>query len=604
MIISSLSLFAAIMEGAADDAIVTTGEGQQQTTVASSLTSMTGNGNEILQANPQSVDEFDTDSKWEITPLQKASFDCSDMYNETSPDQQQNPAQAPESASDTNQSADCADTKTDDSQEMTEMITENQAKSTSDEDKHPLQATTESNQDQAAAVVIAESSDNKAIETRSPTANVTNEPTEATSPPTTNTLASAENTDQQPLKVEETFAPQQLQSKDLDEVLQNDNIDSTDKADSLSPHHQQDDGSFVLSQTAVDPQMEKMIDNIVEHGGCQQFAETLQQRADEIDREKEVENIQREISMASNSFMKDDESEEPDQVTLQPSSPSEEQNGMKEHHSEDKKEEPNQESQEAEANEQPMDDDEPNKDIEEEKKEIPMDASEENPVLDTQTVEPTPVVMEEDPKKEDDSTSALKTVPQSTVPTRASKRQKVVEEKEEVKDDLDDKSETDKPVADKRTLPERPVRQARIKAAKRAASPEPEQKEAPEKRKKSKDLEPVQERPTKLLIKVPLPSRSASARKTIATSAPSTVASSTIHEAKKVANSSFNEFDCKKYRCEKCKYSTDRLNNIVHHKKSACSFFQQHYADHVAAQVESWRRSIQSPKSNSKRSAR
>lgn len=52
----------------------------------------------------------------------------------------------------------------------------------------------------------------------------------------------------------------------------------------------------ILSQSSVDDaQMEKVIDNIVELGGCQHFAQTLEQKSDINDREKEVEHIHREI---------------------------------------------------------------------------------------------------------------------------------------------------------------------------------------------------------------------------------------------------------------------------------------------------------------------
>lgn len=49
--------------------------------------------------------------------------------------------------------------------------------------------------------------------------------------------------------------------------------------------------SAILSHSTVDAQMEKVIDNIVELGGCQQFV----QQNSLIDKDKEVEDIQREI---------------------------------------------------------------------------------------------------------------------------------------------------------------------------------------------------------------------------------------------------------------------------------------------------------------------
>lgn len=44
----------------------------------------------VSDAN-QDLDDFRTDSKWEFTPLEKASYDCSDMYLETTPNQQDQP---------------------------------------------------------------------------------------------------------------------------------------------------------------------------------------------------------------------------------------------------------------------------------------------------------------------------------------------------------------------------------------------------------------------------------------------------------------------------------------------------------------------------------
>lgn len=598
------------MEGA-DDAIGN-GESQHSTNVASNLASMTGNGSDVIQTDTQAVDEFDTDSKWEITTLEKASYDCSDMYAEASPDQQ-NLAQAPESASDTNQSADCTN-KIDDSQDVAETtIIENPANFETAVEQ-PSQTTTEMRH---GLEVMAEVASAQEIEAPK-TIDAPVEESKFNLPPQNATTTGHIN-QQQITEVTKNDGEQDQVTKNLEDALNNDNLQSADRADLPSPQHTQDDGTFSLSQTAVDPQMEKMIDNMVEHGGCQQFAETLQQQADEISREKEVENIQREISQASSSLMKGDEPDSSAAAVIATTTATESDLQIPE-----EKEDLNEQDQtsvdiadstaaeasiedltEAEAKAfldqsshiyEPKEevDDEEKREKEEERK-MAAATSDEN-IIDTQVVKPVTQAPQKDLKEKNDSKITTDT---SVEPTRTTKRKKVIEELEAKEDECG----SDKPADDKKSLPERPVRSARLKASKRAASPDPAPKEVTEKRRKSKepDEKVEQERPTKqrLIIKVPLPSRSPSSRKTIATSAPSV-----IPESKKTADTSFNDFECKKYRCEKCKYSTDRLNNIVHHKKSSCSFFQQHYADHVAAQVESWKRSIQSPKSNSKRSAR
>lgn len=74
------------------------------------------------------------------------------------------------------------------------------------------------------------------------------------------------------------------------------NITSANDVPNTLGHHQQQDGNFqscILSQSSVDAQMEKVIDNIVELSG--QFAPTIEQQEGLIDKDKEVEHIQREI---------------------------------------------------------------------------------------------------------------------------------------------------------------------------------------------------------------------------------------------------------------------------------------------------------------------
>lgn len=589
------------MEGT-DDAIGGDNSSQHQTaSIASHLTPMTGNGGEVIQTDPQVVDEFDTDSKWEITTLEKASYDdCSDMYAEASPDQQQNLAHSPESASDTNQSAECIG-KTDDSQGVSEARAPEHAQSNtrSEDEEQSSQMTIESRQ--PARDNLTESSHEKEI-SASPIEEISvDEAKNSSHPPDQTTTAKSPSQEQVEMKAEDNSNNQQEELKN-DEIPSLNNDDLADKISSLSPQHQQDDSTFVLSQTAVDPQMEKMIDSMVEGGGCQQFAETLQQQANELTREKEVESIQREISRASNSLgAVDESSDKPAEVTTNVSTTEEAEPKMI---VEDHPPTGIATTADVKADEQST-----REEVEEDQeatvgKNEPVELEEEK-VPEIQAVQPPlPQETTEEPKERTRSPRKRiqKMAEEFVEPAQSSKDQKIAE-KQEIKDPQENDCAKEKHVDDKKSLPDRPVRQARLRASKRAASPEPPPKEVHEKRRKSRD-EPMQEKPKqRLVIKVPLPSRSASARKTIATSNPSNIPEP-IPELKKIPDTSFNDFECKKYRCEDCKYSTDRLNNIVYHKKSSCKSFQKHFADQVAAQVESWKRSIQSPKSNSKRSAR
>lgn len=85
-----------------------------------------------------------------------------------------------------------------------------------------------------------------------------------------------------------------------------------------------------------------------------------------------------------------------------------------------------------------------------------------------------------------------------------------------------------------------------------------------------------------------------SSRSTIASSMPSS-----ISDHRKLTTDIDYGLD-KKYRCEKCRYATDRLNNIVYHKKSTCEYTQKQYNDQVAL----WKLRMQSPKSNSKKTSK
>lgn len=76
---------------------------------------------------------------------------------------------------------------------------------------------------------------------------------------------------------------------------------------SITSTQQADESIFkssTLSQSSVDAQMEKVIDDIVELGGCQQFGQTLEQQGGVIDKEKEVQDIQREIIGDGNLIIK------------------------------------------------------------------------------------------------------------------------------------------------------------------------------------------------------------------------------------------------------------------------------------------------------------
>lgn len=133
-----------------------------------------------------------------------------------------------------------------------------------------------------------------------------------------------------------------------------------------------------------------------------------------------------------------------------------------------------------------------------------------------------------------------------------------------------------------KTLHQTPQNQ-KSKSSKRQADTQPKIHLKRPKR-QSDEHEEVKEKPA---VKA---SHRAPSRSTIASSMPSS-----IRDHPRQATDADIGLD-KKYRCEKCQYATDRLNNIVFHKKSTCVYTQKQYADQVAQ----WKLKMQSPKSNRK----
>lgn len=155
--------------------------------------------------------------------------------------------------------------------------------------------------------------------------------------------------------------------------------------------------------------------------------------------------------------------------------------------------------------------------------------------------------------------------------------------------------------ADIQTRSGRPVRAVRNRVSTRLASPE-EPKIKPEKRQNKRTHDQMErEAPAKSsdqVIKAPikLTLRPASSRSTISTAAPSKRVEKTIKKPTTIHPIDYE----KKYNCGDCSFSTDRLNNIVYHKQKVC----QHTFEVFNAQVEDWKKTLSSPKSNSKRFSR
>lgn len=468
--------------------------------------------------------------------------------------------------------------------------------------------------------------------------------------------------------------------------------------------------SSSLSQSSVDAQMEKVIDDIVELGGCQQFVQTLGQHDSIIDKEREVEHIQREIIGDGNLAGGVSQPMEPhglnereqhsqieaeksvgignltqisDLSSLQGANLEEKKEETIEENTEDKGEEDNIEVQQKhpeapakqpqlhsprtetqkKANEgqqlhenppivEPIEQ-EKSKSLEEDetpKKEINdtantkvdsnvADATEEGlqdhgdeaKVITAETESLEQIEKPEKRQRRGSSRKVASTIDQSVEenkheevpkevqmerrstrrikfsskpkdeeveeePAKPTRRKKegITEDKDismdeepenelrELKDD-DPKEEVEKPV--------KFVRGARnSRKSMPAELPKVKLERKPTKRSLEKDdshdqlLQPV--------IKTPSRAVASSARSVTAPS------STTKIDYKLQMSSDYDE--SKKYQCEHCAYSTDRLNNIVYHKKSSCSYAQKHFAE----SVEKWKQTLQSPKSNNKRSSR
>lgn len=487
--------------------------------------------------------------------------------------------------------------------------------------------------------------------------------------------------------------------------------------------------SSSLSQSSVDAQMEKVIDDIVELGGCQQFVQTLGQHDSIIDKEREVEHIQREIIGDGNlagEVSKPIEAHRPNEREQHSKIEAEKSVGigdltqisdlssLQEANLEENKEEIMEENTKGKGEEENKDDHrEDNIEVQKKQPEalqrepqlLPQQQEPQQPQLHSpraeaqeeanegqQLHENPPIVEPNEQKKskslEEDETpqegtndTANTTVDSNVADTTEEELQGHGDEAKVITVETESSEQIEKPEKRQRRGSSRKVASTtdqsvevksheevpqevetkrrsskRIKFSSKLKDEEAEEPTKPTRRKKedttedkdtSMDEEPENEpkevkhdddpkeeveKPTKVvrgarnsrksmpaeLPKVKLerkptkrslekddshdkslqpviktPSRAVASARSV--TAPS---STTKTDYKLQMSSDYDE--SKKYQCEHCAYSTDRLNNIVYHKKSSCSYAQKHFAE----SVEKWKQTLQSPKSNSKRSSR
>jgi len=674
-----------------DDLNDAIGSNNQQNTIVSTITTVTGNGANVTRISSQTIDDYEPDPKWEITTLEKASYDCEDMYIDTLPNQHE-----PESSSDTVQqpthlSADDEESsQTVEHDRRTEEQPERELSPTKLIEDDSLSAPpTVGNNIELHSMMNAEPEafeEAPSEEEKTQLEDVT-ENAAVTADDTTNTFSHNEGGDQESTHSE--ASPNQIETSQDSKIRDNHQTPTTDSG--ADPAHRQDETAFntcLLSQSSVDAQMEKVIDNIVELGGCQQFAHSLEQTESIVDEEKEVEHIQREIGGERNSVVDTTEAnvyEKLDELIPEPESTNLDAPEERPQRSHDLKEELKESESKATSSiseskrtdptdseeqalpgvDQILDDAPLSPQVE------PVDNPKEQPPVESETQEAQkaeekisvpkdlrdevveekdadlqakeiqendestpdqlnsvenkeqekPVNIESPPKEEEVSEEKRIQVEmiESKIETRRriSKRAKVAlqakERKEEKidgggesvqiehkpqpedEDVVGDESEQ-VPMLDRVTKVSIPLTRT-SRALRRPVEQEPPLVRS-ERKPSKRSLGRIETEDTKNepVIKAKKTSRPALSRATISTSAPSVKP-----DKHRSTDTSFtDESTSKKYSCERCKYSTDRLNNIVYHKKTSCEFTIKNFSD----QVEQWKQKLQSPKSNNKRSSR
>lgn len=137
--------------------------------------------------------------------------------------------------------------------------------------------------------------------------------------------------------------------------------------------------------------------------------------------------------------------------------------------------------------------------------------------------------------------------------------------------------------------PEKPTRSVRVRTKRSfpEAMPQESEKKTLKKTKVEKTSLPLGRGLLNPKLKLPIRSRV-----TISTSRPAT---------KPERHCNIDDFGIRKYRCDLCRFSTDRLNTIVTHQKNAvCEAAKRRYESHVQESLHK----LQSPKGNKKRYSR
>lgn len=342
----------------------------------------------------------------------------------------------------------------------------------------------------------------------------------------------------------------------------------------------------MLSQSSVDDQMEKVIDNIVDLQDHNQISQN-EQHSEVMSKEQLVENIQKNIIGEDEPKKVEDESNL-DAIQKELSSKSE---------SEVEHEAPAADAN-AEDHEQivtPENDDD-DKSVSNANMEVDADIREEVSKLEQGICMGSP---EDDASSKsgdenvEDTENDVEKQMDECKDIKKADADKIDQLEPETNGDEQEKQANDEP-AQRR---ERPVR-----ASKRKRSPSPPPQ--PAKSQRRADTQATK--------------RNASSRVTIATSVveqpqpeppspPTKIKITGLTQRPMIQKHSverrkttLDELDDKKYRCFECGYATDRLNNIVHHKKTTCSSFQRQFA----VRVEEYKKSYMSPTSSKKKYAR
>lgn len=711
---------------------------QQPTTIVSTMTTVTGNG---TQVDPQTLEDFESDSKWEnFTTLEKASYDCSAIYNDNlqvansdhlaevssesfNKQEQQNLPHSSIGITPQEQQH-TQDTETDlgKNEEMEAEFTNKEMVEDEDNCQEENLSTKEQNNSlDNEGVVEYHSMMNAAPETAE---EVSVQEETQPQPQEPEQLAEMDVKLQEEEEEEEDSEPATNHSENqpTDEKV-NANISNNTDSNEALPNASMDDGASILSQTSVDAQMERVIDNIVELGGCQQFGQTLEQQGGLLDREKEVEDIQREIreqnvvnerqeeltnvesqienqqasvepekhtrfggltqqfdlkltqkvdtkevERSSETKMQEEidqkdaiegqrnrEASSPSHETKTSIVPPKEQEKAKAPLEENVVEETANETAKVRVNLDVADhveensqehgvgekkvissEEEVDRQVEKQEKKPRRGSSRKNESSSGQNAEDNKI---EDPPKQEVQAerrssrrikvpSKVKEDEVNEPPTTTPRRRKVeIEEKEPPKsskkkedkkakdskgqDEEEKVAQEETPAADdeckekekeKEKISQvavKPVRGVRAARTTRKSMPAELPKVKLERKsiKRSLEKDDSYDKSVQPVIKNPAvvsrSSAASAAKSTVPTSAPSS-------GTKTKAQMSPNLHESKKYQCEHCSYSTDRLNNIVYHKKSSCSYAQKHFAE----SVEKWKQTLQSPKSNNKRSSR